>query len=228
MSKKSFILYIDALNILDEMSDKDIALLFKAMRDYHLKKEIKLTGLLKVVFKQFENQFSRDNDKYLEEIEKRRVAGRIGGLAKASNAKQVLASAKSAKQSVANLGDNVNVNVNDNVNDNKEIILYLNAKADRKYSVTGKETLAKIKARRKDGFVLADFKKVIDIKTKEWLNTEQDKYLRPETLFGGRFEGYLNQKDIQPAKKYSAKKEYDLNKESESADRILESLGMGG
>ncbi len=54
-----------------------------------------------------------------------------------------------------------------------------------------------IKARWNQDFRLEDFKKVIDIKTAEWLNTDSDKYLRPETLFGSKFEGYLNQK-IQP------------------------------
>jgi hypothetical protein len=39
-----------------------------------------------------------------------------------------------------------------------------------------------------------DFKRVIDIKAAEWLGTENDQYLRPQTLFGTKFEGYLNQK----------------------------------
>ena len=38
-----------------------------------------------------------------------------------------------------------------------------------------------------------DFYKVINIKSKQWLNTEMEKYLRPETLFSNKFEGYLNE-----------------------------------
>ena len=38
-----------------------------------------------------------------------------------------------------------------------------------------------------------DFKKVIDSKSKEWLNTDFEKYLRPATLFGTKFENYLNE-----------------------------------
>jgi hypothetical protein len=44
-----------------------------------------------------------------------------------------------------------------------------------------------------EGFTVGDFKKVIDNKTAEWLDTKMEQYLRPETLFGTKFESYLNQ-----------------------------------
>ena len=60
---------------------------------------------------------------------------------------------------------------------------------------TRRETQKVIKARFNEGFTLDDFKKVIDIKVKEWLDDKRMcQYLRPETLFGNKFEGYLNQK----------------------------------
>ena len=43
-----------------------------------------------------------------------------------------------------------------------------------------------------DGFTVDDFKAVIDKKAKEWKGTEMAQYLRPETLFGTKFESYLN------------------------------------
>lgn len=77
----------------------------------------------------------------------------------------------------------------------KEIVDYLNLKIDTHYKSTTKETQKVIKARFNEGFTLEDFKKVIDIKTKEWLGDKKMcQYLRPETLFGNKFEGYLNQK----------------------------------
>lgn len=79
----------------------------------------------------------------------------------------------------------------------KEIIDYLNKKAGKHFKHNTAKTKDFIKARWNQDFRLEDFKKVIDIKTAEWLNTDSDKYLRPETLFGSKFEGYLNQK-IQP------------------------------
>lgn len=77
-----------------------------------------------------------------------------------------------------------------------EIIEYLNLKANTKYRLTTKKTKDLISARFKEKFTSVDFKQVIDIKTAEWLHTDSEKYLRPETLFGNKFEGYLNQKPV--------------------------------
>lgn len=74
------------------------------------------------------------------------------------------------------------------------IVQYLNEKAGTKYKANSKKTQQLISARVKEGFTLEDFKIVIDKKVAEWINTELEKYLRPETLFGTKFEGYLNQK----------------------------------
>lgn len=41
---------------------------------------------------------------------------------------------------------------------------------------------------------MEDFEKVIDTKTAQWLNDPiMNKFLRPETLFGPKFESYLNE-----------------------------------
>ncbi len=76
----------------------------------------------------------------------------------------------------------------------EDIISYLNEKAGTKYRASGSKTQRLIKARFNDGFNDEDFKKVIDIKVAEWSGTDMAKYLRPETLFGTKFESYLNQK----------------------------------
>ena len=75
------------------------------------------------------------------------------------------------------------------------IINYLNSKAMTNYRATSQTTKKHINARLKEGFKFDDFVTVIDNKTKEWMNTDMEKYLRPETLFGTKFESYLNQKD---------------------------------
>ena len=80
----------------------------------------------------------------------------------------------------------------------KEIVAYLNDKTNKNYKHTTGKTRRFIEARWNEDFRLDDFKKVIDIKTSEWLGTSQEKYLRPETLFGTKFEGYLNQ-ETQPS-----------------------------
>ena len=79
---------------------------------------------------------------------------------------------------------------------NKEIYIsvvsYLNEKAGTRYKPTTPKTKTAIHARLAEGFTLDDFKTVIDKKCMEWIGTEWEKFLRPETLFGTKFEGYLN------------------------------------
>ena len=73
------------------------------------------------------------------------------------------------------------------------VIDYLNIKANTSYRINTKNTQSLINARVREGFTIEDFKKVIDSKSGEWLNTDFEKYLRPATLFGGKFENYLNE-----------------------------------
>lgn len=76
-----------------------------------------------------------------------------------------------------------------------EIVNYLNEVASANYRHQTQKTKDLIKARWNEGFRLDDFKRVIDIKTAEWLRDEKMSiYLRPTTLFGTNFESYLNQK----------------------------------
>ena len=76
------------------------------------------------------------------------------------------------------------------------IVDYLNERAGTRYKANTAKTKTVIKARLSEGFTIEDFKTVIDKKCAEWLNTEWEKFLRPETLFGTKFEGYLNAKII--------------------------------
>lgn len=75
----------------------------------------------------------------------------------------------------------------------QKIIAYLNEKANRSYKDSTPKTRKLIKARWNEGFVLEDFKTVIDNQVSQWMNDSKwSKYLRPETLFGTKFESYLN------------------------------------
>lgn len=87
----------------------------------------------------------------------------------------------------------------DNKADNyKYIVEYLNQKAGTKYKPTREKTREHINARLAEGYKVEDFFKVIDNKCTEWLGTDFEKYLRPDTLFGNKFEGYLNSKPTPP------------------------------
>ena len=81
----------------------------------------------------------------------------------------------------------------------EKIIDYLNRKTNSHYRPTSKATKRLLKARYNEGFTDADFKTVIDKKCTEWLqDANMAQYLRPETLFGTKFEAYLNQPDTGP------------------------------
>lgn len=100
----------------------------------------------------------------------------------------------------------------------KEIVSYLNQVCGTKYRYQSEKTKEKIRARLNDGFTIDDFKTVIDRKFADWSGDEKmSKFLRPETLFGSKFEGYLNQKDAEPKRKPNAfndnfeKRSYDFD-----------------
>lgn len=104
------------------------------------------------------------------------------------------------------------------------IINYLNEKAGRNFRNTSKNA-GYIKARLKEGFTEDDFKAVIDKKVDEWLpNDKMQQYLRPETLFGTKFESYLNQKGVKHGAGTGSNFDAGRHKENDSQKTGRESL----
>lgn len=98
-TRKSYITHLDSLDILDKLSDEQAGKLFKAIKFYQITKKIpELDLMLDLVFTPFLNQFVRDDVKYENTCEARRLAGGKGG-------KQKVANASKSKQKVANLAD---------------------------------------------------------------------------------------------------------------------------
>ena len=78
------------------------------------------------------------------------------------------------------------------------ILNYLNKKTNKKrgFSLSSNGNRKYVSARLKEGYTENELKSVIDIKTDEWLNTSQEFYLRPQTLFNDeKFQSYINQVD---------------------------------
>ncbi|MDR4995783.1 phage replisome organizer N-terminal domain-containing protein [Bacillus altitudinis] len=76
----------------------------------------------------------------------------------------------------------------------KLIIDLLNKVTGKSFRHSSAATQRLIKARWNDGFRFEDFKTVILTKTNQWLKDDKmNKYLQPTTLFGTKFEGYLNE-----------------------------------
>ena len=107
-------------------------------------------------------------------------------------------SAKSAFQEVQKVHTIKTENTKTENNNNKlsickEVISYLNLKAKKNFKVDTASHQKFIKARLKEGYVLEDFKKVVDIMVAKWKGTEYEQYLQPQTLFGNKMDNYLNQ-----------------------------------
>lgn len=103
----------------------------------------------------------------------------------------------------------------------KNIIDYLNLRAGTMYKPSTDKTKTLVRARMQEGFTLENFKTVIDKKCNEWLGDEKwGKYLRPETLFGTKFESYLNAPAIKPTK-YGANGVAMDSREEDELDGIL-------
>ena len=103
------------------------------------------------------------------------------------------------------------------------VIDFLNAMAGTKYKSTTAKTQQLIKARLAEGFTLEDFETVIKKKCREWLDTDFAKYLRPETLFGTKFESYLNASEVREMPRNSRQGGTDV---ADEAVAMLESMGL--
>jgi uncharacterized phage protein (TIGR02220 family) len=101
-------------------------------------------------------------------------------------------------QPIPNINTDINTDKESTKEEDKsthtEIIKYLNLKTKKNYKTNSRDNIKHINARLNNGFVLKDFKQVIDIKTDEWIgDAKMFGFLRPSTLFGTKFEEYLNQ-----------------------------------
>lgn len=100
-------------------------------------------------------------------------------------------------------------------NPTEEVVNYLNQMTGKNFKATTDKTRKCINARLNEGFTVDDFKAVIDIKCAKWLKDDKMRdYLRPETLFGTKFEGYLNEAPHQPIVS-KAKEDKDLSELTE-------------
>lgn len=100
----------------------------------------------------------------------------------------------------------------DNIYIYNNIVDYLNEKTNKNYKASTPKTRTFIQARLNEGFTLEDFKKVIDIKSDAWMGTDMEQYLRPQTLFGTNFEGYLNEAPSKPKKEDAAESSSGLSR----------------
>ena len=132
MIRKSFVLHNDSLNILDELTDEQAGMLFRAIKAHQFNEITDLDILTKVALKPFTNQFERDNLKYQSIVERNKSNGSKGGRptkpkTTQTNPKQpsgLIGNPDEPKQpdSVSvNESDSDSVSDNDNVKDKEKI-----------------------------------------------------------------------------------------------------------
>jgi len=217
--KGSFLLKISQREVFNELSNEEAGKLIKGIFNYVCDGESGLNGVLNAVFIPIKADIDKNEEKYKAICERNKKNGLNGGRPKNSEETQEnpmgnneleIEENKTQNNPVGNFGENTHISYITNHNSNnhnnhnsniiKEIIDYLNFKTNSHFKYSSEKTKSLIKTRINDGFLIEDFKTVIDNKTTEWVGTDFEKFLRPETLFSNKFEGYLNQKTTQRRK----------------------------
>ena len=222
--KDNFLLKKSQQQVFEELSNNDAGLLIKGIFNYVNTGNSGLDGYLKAIFIPIKIEIDKNEERYEEVCKRNRENGRLGGRPKKEETEEnpPLNEETQEKQSVfekteenpkkpinhnhTHISTLTNQDSNINIDIIKRIIDHLNLKTNSKFKYSRKTTQTKIKARLNEGYTLDDFIAVIDKKTDEWLDNEEfSKYLCPETLFGTKFEKYLNQKVVN--KKQTVKKD---------------------
>ena len=223
--RDSFVLYTEYMAQIELLNMEQRGELLTAIMNHALgRASPELDAVTSMAFSFIRSRMDRDGEKYEKTVEARKEAGKMGGRPKANDFSEKQTKAKKAngfseKQTKAKKPvydpDNDPDSDCDNDKNNMspptsggrpayqyaEIVDYLNQKAGTRYKHTSEDTRKHIRARVNDGYTLDDFKAVIDRKVEEWKGTEWQKFLRPSTLFGSKFESYLNQKEEPKGKK---------------------------
>ena len=192
--RDNFVFYRSFFESFTELSQRDRLKLFDALCNYALNDvEPELSGIPAAIFKLLKPQVDANNRKYEN--------GLKGGRPK----KNQTETNDKPKKNQTETKTKRNVNDNDNVNENdnglgfekptgfslafaQRLIDYLNERVGSSYKVT-LSTSDKLKGLVDAGYTEADIMAVIDKKYFEWRDDEKMRsYLRPNTLFGDKFE----------------------------------------
>lgn len=106
----------------------------------------------------------------------------------------------SSKTNLLKDSSTIDTNLYKYIKEANEIVSYLNLNLGTRYKDNNKGTLILINKRINEGYTVDDFKTVVDKKVKTWQNTKFEQYLNPQTLFGDKFEIYLNQNIVKEDK----------------------------
>ena len=135
--KKSFLLYLDTLEILHKLTDEQAGKLLKAFLAYHSEQDLNLDPMLDLVFFSFQAQFERDGIKYNTIVERNRNNGSKGGRPK-NPVKAKEPSGLSGNPSKPKKADSVSGSVNDK--DSESVNKVTNDRFAEFWDLYGKKT----------------------------------------------------------------------------------------
>ena len=104
----------------------------------------------------------------------------------------------------------------------KKLPRVVNMATGKKFSSTGVDNTKYVTKRLSENYSFEDFKHVIDVKTAKWKGTDMDEYLRPQTLFGSKFNAYLNETINNGRQQTSS-----IQQTIDTAQRVAESFDWG-
>lgn len=215
-------LFIDSYSELSLLSDAQTGRLIKALLQYADSGEMPDLSddtLVQLMFSILKKQIDRDFETYEEKCERRTSSAKKAAQARYRKKEKSCETHATACVSCQdkdkdNNKDNDNNDDKDKYNDDDnsnahsadmnraspaieiaesyEIVDFLNQKAGTSFRATAKHTRRLLADLFRQGYTADDVKRVIDKKCREWKGTEYAKYLRPETLFGERFDSYLH------------------------------------
>ena len=214
--KDNFLLKKSQKEVFEQLTDEEAGKLIKGIFQYATTGENKLEGYLNIIFIPIKNEIDKNEERYIKvcernkkNIEKRwdtkNTTGKSGipndtkntdnhnhiHLENKSNSNRGMGEEEETKETFKDTDDDGLLS-----EISKKVIEHLNKIAGTNFRYTSKLNRSKINARLNEGYKLDDFIDVINKKHKEWQGTEFERYLCPETLFGNKFEKYLNQKEI--------------------------------
>ena len=243
---KSFVVYDDIEAVLDELTDEQVGQLFRGMVSYHSSgTDPKFTGVLKYVFIPIKQGIDRNTEKYEKRCERNREnANKRWQDRNHSDAIAYDGIRSDAMDANTNTNTNTNTKTNSKSNTkstevdvwslSRSVLSYLNSAAGTNYRTDDVDSVRLISELSHSGYTEEQMKTVIEKKCGDWLGDGKfEQYLRPSTLFGPKFEQYLNQPDTdgkkkrdEAAKKKKARAEArkQLEEKTEEMDRLSQEL----
>ena len=229
---KGFIVFGDIEETLNELTDEQVAKLFRGMVSYHnTGKDPGFKGVMKYVFIPIRQQMDRGAEAYREKCEKNRQ----NALARVERERTLAIAATATTSSDGSLTKTktdtdaktkTEADTESSQLDvwslSRSVLSYLNQVAGTSYRLDGASSVRLISELAHNGYTEEQMRSVIDKKAGQWLGDPKvEGYLRPSTLFGPKFEQYLNEPDT-AGKKARDEAEDRKRKQEEARHDLLE------